>query len=378
MKTFNKIFFLIFLLPAGIILAGSIKGKVTNGTKGYKVPANTMVELNRYQGNSLDNTFKLSVPLKNGKFVFDNLPSNPNYAYEPVVTYQNVKYYGKSKIVSTQKPNPESDIMIYESTRSDSAISIKMHHFLINSAQGFINIKEIQLIKNDGDKTYVGSVPAQGGKYITANYYLPQGATEVTLGDGLMSCCVVASDKGFYDTMEILPGQKSIAFMYKLNAEDKTINFVKELARSTNELDVIIDDNAVSLSSNKLSSNSAPNMSVKRYSAENLKAGESVDIKLAGLTGAPTNWSNIALGISAVVLLGIGFVVYSKQKKQTSNTEAKDEPGNSKSINTTDHISREELLDKIINLDEKYESGNIEEKVYKTKRNELKNMLKEL
>jgi len=47
-------------------------------------------------------------------------------------------------------------------------------------------------------------------------------------------------------------------------------------------------------------------------------------------------------------------------------------------INNILNLSREELLDQIVELDEEYEQGKVEEQSYLVKRNELKNKLSKI
>ena len=84
---------LIILMFNGIALAGSIKGKVTNGTMGIKVPENITVELSRYVNNQQDTNFKLKTTTdKNGYFSFKNVPADPNTLYQPTVLYKAISF----------------------------------------------------------------------------------------------------------------------------------------------------------------------------------------------------------------------------------------------------------------------------------------------
>ena len=62
------------LFLSGTTFAGTIKGKVTNGTAGFKIPKNTVVELARYVDKIQDEDFKLKTTVdKNGFFSFKNI-----------------------------------------------------------------------------------------------------------------------------------------------------------------------------------------------------------------------------------------------------------------------------------------------------------------
>lgn len=295
-----------------------------------------------------------------------------------MVTYENASYYGKSlPIPGKNSTISDNNVTIYEATKSDSDISITVHHYIINPAEGFLNVEEMVQLKNKGDRTYVGSIPAQNGKFVTVNYYLPKDASQVSLGQGLMSCCIFGSGTGFFDTMTILPGTKTITFTYRINSDKKEFSFDKKLSLPTKEFDVLLENNSVKLTSNKLTAIPVPDKNLKGYSARNLNAGENIDINLAGLAGTPADWSSITLGIFLGLLLTVGFFIYIRQKK--INPVLLDSgTGIIEDIDEDEENAREKLLDEIVELDERYKQGEIKEEFYVENRNELKNRLEEI
>jgi len=367
---------LIIIMFNGIAFAGSIKGKVTNGTIGFKVPKNITVELSRYFKNQQDSKFKLKTKTnKNGYFSFKNVPPDPNAYYQPTVLYKAVSYTGKAAVITTEKQTVKSNVKIYEPTKNDSLLSVSMHHFLISPAEGFISIKEVLLIENPGDRTYVGSIPTKSGKFITINYKLPKNSTNISLGSGLMSCCVEPDAGGFYDTMEIQPGKKQIAFSYRIKALKKQISFTKQVTLPTKEFDVLLyGSNAVLTGTGlrEMQTQKFKNTDIKRFTAYNLKAGQRIALNLAGLTGTPTNWSNFILAGIVAILLLTGIFIYFKQKKDKTVKLQTD------SVEIIDDEEKEIIIQKIIALDEKFEAGELEEKEYSSKRKKLKNKLKTL
>ncbi len=365
---------LIILMFNGVALAGSIKGKVTNGTVGFKVPNNITVELSRYFQNQQDTKFKLKTTTnKSGYFSFKNVTPDSSAYYQPTVLYKAVSYTGKAAVITTEKQTAESDVKVYEPTKSDSLLLVSMHHFLISPAEGFLSIKEVLLIENSGDRTYVGAIPTKSGKFITINYKLPKDATNISLGSGLMSCCVESDAGGFYDTMEIQPGGKQIAFSYRIKAIQKQISFTKQVTLPTKEFDVLLyGSNAVltGIGLREMKTQKFQNTDIKRFTAYNLKAGQRVVLNLAGLTGTPTNWSIFILAGIVVILLLTGIFIYFKQKKDKTIGLQTD------SVEIIDENEKEIIIRKIIALDEKFEAGNMEEKEYSSKREKLKNKLK--
>ncbi len=358
---------------SGTIAAGTIKGKVTNGTAGFKIPKNTVVELAKYVNKNKDDSFIMKATVdKNGFFSFKNLEPDEQAIYIPSVVYNSVSYSGKQIVITKEKSSHISNIKIYESTKSDSLIYVELQHFLIIPTEGMLEIQEILLLKNDGDRTYTGSIPTGSGKFITAYHKLPKDAIDMQIGFGLMSCCVEPANEGFYDTMEIQPGEKQVSFSYKIKAPEETINFTKKITLPVKEFDVYLFGGQATLSGNKLTKlpdQIVENKVIKKYQALKLKNGDNVTINLAGLSGQPTDWSLIALiGVAGILLLA-GIFVYQKQKKEKILVKEY-------SVDNLDTDDREVILQRIIKLDEDYEAGKLDEAEYLIQRNKLKDKLK--
>jgi len=126
------------LFISGTTFAGTIKGKVTNGTKGFKIPANTVVELACFIDNNQDENFKMKTTAdKTGFFIFNNIVNDSNVVYQPSVLYKAVSYTGKQAVLSNKNTSIVSNIIIFEPTKSDSLISTTLQHFLIIPTAGF-------------------------------------------------------------------------------------------------------------------------------------------------------------------------------------------------------------------------------------------------
>ncbi len=368
---------LIPLFLASPLWAGKLVGKVKNGTEGFSLRSGMTVELNRYQNNQLDSEFKASATVDEaGKFMFENLPQSSTAFYEPVVTYQNVKYYGDVVQLTKDQSRATSQVAIYETTHSDSALTAVRHHFLISPAEGFASIREVVVLQNRSDRTYVGNQATSGGKFRTLQYRLPEGASQLQLGKGLMSCCVEQIEDGFYDTMEIQPGKKEVVFSYRLDTPDEMLQIDKPVTISTASFDVFPMDPALQISSEQLTETPMSNSKFTRYAAAGLAPLSSISFQISGLTGKPLNLSALFLaGFFGLLLIGGGYVwLRSRSTSPKPGAEGED-------LETTDadyesRQSREELIREIAELDEAYEGKKIEGKDYQERRNELKARLK--
>ncbi|MDO8577686.1 MAG: hypothetical protein Q7R50_00700 [Dehalococcoidales bacterium] len=197
----------ILSLPAAALAAenGVIQGRLVNGTENGSSVANQNITLKTYLSDA-------SVGLTTTKtdaecnFVFADLVTDPHYNYEATVTFQEASYSGERLTFSEVETTKSAEIAVYDSTASDDAIAVVMEHVYIYVGQDSLKIKEIYLISNESDRTYIGSkeVPTRVWKE-TLRFSLPKGATALQYGGELTEASVVPGEEGFIYTMPVLP-----------------------------------------------------------------------------------------------------------------------------------------------------------------------------
>lgn len=372
------------LVSWGVFVAtafgGVLTGTVRNGTSGFSVPADLKIQLNEYRRAGQEQTQKtleiFAVPDARGNFVFTDLAEDPNVAYEPMVVYKGIKYYGQAAILTKEQPRAQSNVTIFETTQNDSAITAVREHMLISPAEGFINLKEVVVFNNTGDRTYVGSRLAENGKFRTMTFRLPDDARAVELGEGAMACCIEFEKGGFYDTMEFPPGKRQITYFYQIDAPDKTLKLSKPISFSVAEMDIIPLDPEIQVSGPGIRETSVAGTRARMFVASDLKAGANLELEISGLKGKPLNASFLFLGIFSFVLV-VGMVVV--LKKSRPKASEKDISSALSAPEPVDRIEeRENLIREIALLDELFESGKLEAGEYRTRREVLKSQLMNL
>ncbi|RMF56748.1 MAG: hypothetical protein D6748_12760 [Calditrichaeota bacterium] len=367
-------FYLLLLLPILVasIFAGTITGTISNGTKGATVPDNLIIELKKYTRSGVDDSFNMQTTLSSdGSFVFNDVPDTEEAIYVPVVYYQGVKYEGTAVQFETQQQESTSKIVIYEPTQSDSSLDIAYHHMLLKAGEGSLEIQEIYVVENRGDRTFVGSPGNSGKKLRTLFFPIPENASQIALQKGLMSCCIETVENGFYDTMEMLPGRKEIAFSYQLKAPDKTLTLSKEAPLFTRVFDVIPISNQLSIVGDGFQKTALEGTQFLRYTKVDIAPSEEISFVVEGLPGAPVQLRYWFL-FAGIIFTGsaIAFLYFRRRKLGTPN------PAQETSL-SGELISkeREQLLEEIAKLDVAHEAGELEESEYRLRRNELKSLL---
>lgn len=308
--------------------AGKITGVIQNGTAGYTIPESLTVHLNRYRGGKQDDSFQQITNLKpGGRFFFLDLPEGEEYIYEPMVYYEGIKYYGTAITISPTSPTGKSEIRIYETTNDDSAISAVIHHLILESGVGLVQVREVIVLQNKSDRTYVGKDHHEQ-QFHTIDYKLPPNAVNIRLGQGLMSCCIQSLADGFFDTMELLPGRKEVDFSYQIQSSGSELQFIKPITVQTLAFDILVLDTTLQVSGARIVEMPVKNGNYKRYVAAHFQPGEKMDLHLAGLTTPPKDFSTLMMILFVAFLLVVLFIASKKFKNHGSGSSIPASPEN--------------------------------------------------
>ncbi len=187
-----------------------------------------------------------------------------------------------------------------------------------------------------------------------------------------MSCCIEMTDGGFYDTMELLPGKKEVAFYYRLNAPDEMLDISKSITLNTKMLDIIPMDGAIQISGENLKEQLINKTQLTHYVVSDLAPTETVFFNISGLSGKPVNLSRVFLiGFIGLLMISVIYALIRAQSNRSQSGTANVE----KSDFTINDDSREKLLREIAILDEAFEAQQVEEKQYRRERKKLKSKL---
>lgn len=346
--------------------------KSKNGIAGQEVVLYSYVD-----GQSVEGTRPHTVTDEAGRFEFKGLEVGERFGYYPVTVFKDIEYFGEIVTLTPDTLRKRSDVLVYEPTQSDSAISALTHHIIIKPGIGKLSVREVYFFANRGKYTYVGNVPAGApNKKIVLWIDVPDKATEMQYGGDLMSCCAVIKDHHIFDTMEFKPGMRQVVVNYLLPYKGKTASLIKEITHTTYEVDIFLPEGTGTLT--------APNFTAQppfeirghtyqRYRAENLVKGRRVMLAITGLpaTAPDLRW------LAPVVLMGLVISIYGVHRWRKSN-RLTNEPPEGTSEDESNDKERLRLLNEILQLDEAFEAGTIDETTYYTSREQLKQLVLEL
>jgi len=327
MKQLQKILFA--LLTISIALAnqggeenGRVFGTVLNGSRDNMPVPEQEVMLQKYvQGQKVESFQMHSVTNAAGQYSFDGLGTGENITYYPTTVFYDIEYGGRIVQLTTDILQQESEVVVFETTGLDTAITVSMHHVIIEPGMGNLNVREVLYFTNHSTYSFVGTDRLSGDKKKVLELETHPAATEVELGGDLMSCCAIRQENKIFDTMEFQPGTRSVVLSYIVPYQGDRITWEKSIYYPTDNFDVFLVDgmlngfsvrgapgnrNPISVDVGKPEPFQIHDRSFNRYQVKNLTAGDTVELAIVDLPKEPTQYKLWA----PVILILIIFVVY--------------------------------------------------------------------
>lgn len=348
----------------------SLVGRVVNGTHDNKPVADLEVELRIYKGNQeITEAAQKTKTDRNGYFSFSGLDPELDLVYSTLSIYKNVEYYGPFLDNLEKKPIKDYQIVVYEPTSVDPGILESMHHYIINPQDNFLNIDEIILVKNDSKKSFIGDFRVSRDKRRVISFNLPRNLTGLTIGDGMMECCVEFADGTLINTMALPPGSKQISFSYSIPLKSSEYLFQKILNYRVEIMNVFLTSPSVETQSSILE-NKGPfevrGRTYYRYASRNLERGEHFEFKL---TNIPYSKKYTPFFFAAGLILAAAItLVYWRYRRRKEHEVAEEE---------ADKLmeKKENILGEIERITEDLDNKRISREQYSQKYQRLKTEL---
>lgn len=335
----------------------TVNGEIVNGTAGAGVPADLEVTLYRFPQGTSDNVVTQTLKADaDGHFSAAGLEAQASDIFAATITYAEVTY--PSNLFTYDGTNATADLKltVYEPTTETGTIHIDTLHLIITVQNDVIDVNEIYVISNPGDRVVVNlSGPA-------LHFALPAGATAFQVLDGATEGAVATTAEGFDYYDAVGPGQQSLQLVisYQLPlgndvAFDRTLYYplakVNVLLPSGDLApagDQLIDQGTQDIQGQLYRQFSGgPFQASSRLAFRLTQPGAGIDAKLIG--GAAL----LAVGAGVV-----GFGLMRSRKRQPATDSQPDE--------------HDSLLDEIAALDDSFAAGRIAEADYRKRREALK------
>ncbi|RME46328.1 MAG: hypothetical protein D6791_08535 [Chloroflexi bacterium] len=354
---------------------GVIEGQVVDGTAGAQADLGGIeVTLFPFVGQStLTPITTTTAP--DGSFRIEGLATGTDRNYGLQATYQGVDYFHPELISLSDSPSATVTLHVYETTTDESAISVDRNHVIIDFANNQLQVAELYIFRNSGDRTYIGDGA-------TLRFALPAGAQNVRFDDPRMNQSTGLEDNQVVDTLPVPPGNRQVLLSYSVPYDGRSISFEKQILYQTQNLNVLISDVGVEVDAGSLTTE-APvstqnNARFLNYTRQNVPAGEKLSLKLSNL---PRGSTAAAAGVPAdqsgkLRWFGLGFLVialtlalgYPVLRPRLLSEEALMED----TAEVVLRRQRQMLLEELAELDDAYEAGEVAESNYIDARAEIK------
>ncbi len=348
-----------------------LEGVIVNATAGQTVPDHLPLTLYivPHQGAQQDlitRTFQAGV---NGRFVITAAQIDSRNLVAVGVDYKDLSFYSEVVPVEPQVTLP---ITIYESTLDAAQITIDTLHIIVEPEANGLNVSEIYVLSNDGDRFVAGF-----GQPVL-HFGLPVAATNLQM-DPSMQRVMDRSGDGldYYDAIPVGWQAQQIVYQYTLPLTATSLSraIYQPVARVNLLLGGQPDQAMVTsdrLKAAGIQTIPSSGETFQQYTAANMQPGQTLNLSIS--TPSQSFDGRIMLGVVLVIAGVVGLIVWqrsqTKQQPAAASTSA-DSPRRAE-------IQREVLIDQIAALDDEFAEGQVDEINYRAKRAKLKEKLLKL
>ncbi len=305
---------------------------------------------------------------RQGRYVFRDLPLDGAH-YVVATLYQNVQYTTDHLVLEPEQATFDTSMDVYDSGSSDELIGVGALHLIIEVNPDVLNITEIVILRNNGGSTFV----AEGHDSAIA-LTLPNaafGLQPVTPG-------IENTDHGLRFTNPVPPGETQVFYTYSVDRGAIDDVLARRMEYDTARAQVFILPSTLAVTAINLTTDGVRQIGDKSYMTLSNTVGPTKGMTISIEIPSELIWQDVmkwgVLGL--VVLMALGAVMALARWEPAVNGKA-GEPEPERAEHTPEEaaIARaeyEDLVIAIVDLDESYESGEIEENAYKNRRRKLK------
>ena len=383
--------------------AGVLEGIVSNGTTGELVPGATIL-LRVFQRMTQIDT-RQALADGQGRFRFEGLPVESTIRYIPTTTHEGIEYTTERAIDPTAPQGPV-ELMVYETTESDEAVSILRAAIAVPSVDNetaLIQVLEVITFVNRGNRAYVGELFSDDPEGGVLRVPLPPDALDLshdreTFGPG----GPIRTPNGILGRLPVPPGELVVVYAYKLPFTTDTRTMERTFAYPVETATFLISTEGPRPNSDRLTDVTTADVNGVlnfRLSGEDIVPGEPVDITLTGLPeillpapdpGAPglggqTGNGGVALdtalrgmGIGIMAVLAVGVALYTMRGRRKQLAPARHGATGAATEGEALEAERQELLAVLAELDDASEAGRIPGIEYERARRTAKQRLMDI
>lgn len=363
---------------------GVVTGQITMGTpSSSRSTSGFSVTLLLLEDNTPTGTKEATADAE-GRFYFDQLPTEPGLSYVVGVDYEGFSYYSDINTFDESATELNLSVTIYETTTGASGIQIERLHLILEFEQDTIFVGELYFFSNLADRTYVGTENEEGLQEVL-HFTVPSVAQALTVEGGELESRYFRTDTGFFDTQPLPPGQglQQIVFRYAIPYNSPRLRLIRELLYPVANVNVLVADQGVSVSSPGLTQEGTRGSGGNTYLnlvGTDFAADDNLEVTLDNLplaqtvsTAATNSSTTLIIGLALGVILIVGSVVYAlTRQKRPPHSPA---PAVARASDADLQAEKDRLIQSIAALDDAFDASELEEQDYHQQREKLKEAL---
>jgi hypothetical protein len=312
-----------------------------------------------------------------GQVFFSDVPLVAGQFFFASITYRGAVYRSNFAEITEDTNSLDLFIQVFDTTTDRSGLVTDRVHVLLELLEpDLINVVEIFIISNLGDKTIIASAPGEPAVI----FPLPEGAASIEFDDGALGGRYLLTDEGFGDTASIPPGSSvyQVLVYYTLPYKRNKIDFEQEMLFPVGAVVVMVPSGNIKVTSPILEDMGVQNIpggAVQVFAGAPIQQNQLLEFRLSGKPpGAAEEPGEdkisspnlvIVLGVFGGLLFLTGIFLFIRNRRGSDDDDLTEEGFD----------DQDQILDSILALEDIYKKGEISKKVYQKKRAELKDQL---
>jgi len=309
---------------------------------------------------------------------FQEVPFRPGRFFFASVPYQGAVYRSDVAEVEAEVDELALSVEVYGTTTDPAGLSIDRAHIFVDFlAPDRIQMGEMYVMSNVGERTVVAPEPGVP----VVSFPLPAEAANISFQNGALGERFIPTEEGFGDTASIPPGSGVYQVMvsYELPYPQQKLSFDQVMPYPVGSVIIMTPVGDVKLRGQGIESmgeRQVQNGSIQVYARQGMEAGDHLIFTISGQPGGgqdlgqtadPPPGRNLWIGLASLglILALTGLYLYRRLRRESEAAEAG-------TAAVTDADRRQELMDAIIDLDDRFQAGELGREDYQARRTALK------
>lgn len=300
--------------------SGTVSGQVTMATPGEALPDGLEVQLRGVGVDETNQVYEFLVQNQTvgpaGEFQFAGVPFDVERAAYVVEVIHDGVTFQNGALIDASQPQLELPVEVYASTTDPSAVSIDAMHVVFSEHPDALLVTQLYVFSNQSDRIYVTDEPVAGGRRGSVAISLPPGAYGVQFEEGQLGGRFVQDGSRYYDTQQLLPGERSAAIIVNYFLPfDGSAEVELPVLYNTRQVTVLAQEGQRARSDSlvEVGEEVIEETVYTQYAGQGLPAGGTLALSLAARGGAGGSLPVILAVLAGVLIMGgVGYWVFQR------------------------------------------------------------------